>query len=378
MTFIAFFIGFGYAMVVLILAMESFTYKPKSNQNNTAKNELLGFTVMINFRNEQEQLPQLLASIARLSFAADRMQFLFINDDSTDNSLVLLHAFKAAHNHIDLAIYDRKPVSASSKKDGITQALKHAKYNHITTTDADCVLPETWLLAYEEHYSVFPESIFVAAPVQITAGISILEQLQASEMVALQLMAAGGFAVQQPFLCNGANMSFTKSHFYEVAGYDGNESIASGDDIFLLEKSTALNPRSCYYLKNVQAIVRTSPKQSWQEMVTQRARWAQKGFKTKSMLNKLMSAQVFAANLFVVLSPFLMVLDFIKVKAAITVLVLKLFTDLLILAVGYRFFENKYWKWFVLPQLLVYPFVVVAVTIESFTAVRWKGRVAAR
>jgi hypothetical protein len=50
---------------------------------------------------------------------------------------------------------------------------------------------------------------------------------------------------------------------------------------------------------------------------------------------------VFAANLFMVLLPFLMVLDFIKVKAAITVLVLKLFTDLLILALGYRFFENK-------------------------------------
>jgi hypothetical protein len=86
---------------------------------------------------------------------------------------------------------------------------------------------------------------------------------------------------------------------------------------------------------------------------------------------------VFAANLFMVLLPFLMVLDFIKVKAAITVLVLKLFTDLLILALGYRFFENKYWKWFVLPQLLVCSFVVVAVAIKSFTAVRWKVQVAA-
>jgi len=378
MTFVAFFIGFGYAMVVLILAMESFTYKPKANQNNTVKNELLGFTVIINFRNEQEQLPQLLASITRLLYARERVQFIFINDGSSDNSLSLLHAFKAAHHTINLTVYNRKPTSASAKKDGITQALEHASYNHIITTDADCVLPEGWLVAYEEHYTLFPESIFVAAPVQITASKSILEQLQASEMVALQLMTAGGFAVRQPFLSNGANMSFTKSHFHQVHGYEGNDSVASGDDIFLLEKSAALNSRACYYLKNVQAIVSTTPKTSWQEMIAQRARWAQKGSKTKSLLNKLMSAHVFVANLFMLLAPLLMLLDFIKIKVVITVFALKLFTDLLVLAMGYRFFENRYWKWFVMPQLVVYPFVVVAVAIKSFTAVRWKGRVASR
>jgi hypothetical protein len=216
MTFIAFFYRFWLCHGGAYTCHGAGYLQHKPNRNKAVKNELLGFAVPINFRNEQEQLLQLLASIVGLSFAANRMQFLFINDDSTDNSLVLLHVFKAAHNHIDLAIYDHKPVSASSKKDGNTQALEHAKYDHIITTDADCVLPETWPVAYEECCSVFPESIFVAAPVQITAGISVLEQLH-------------------PFLCNGANMSFIKNHFYVVAGYDGNESIASGDNIFLLE-----------------------------------------------------------------------------------------------------------------------------------------------
>ena len=376
MTFLAFFIGFGYAILILALAMEAFTYKPTKPAETTVSEEISGFSVIVNFRNEQEMLPHLLNSIAKLNFASNRMQFIFINDGSIDSSMEILTAFKANHNHIDLAIYERKVMSASAKKDGITQSLEYAKNNHIITTDADCVLPENWLHAFEKHYKLYPDSIFIAAPVQITAGNNILEQVQASEMVALQLMTTGGFSIGQPFLCNGANMSFKVSSFKDVGGYEGNDGIASGDDIFLLEKLAALDARSCYYLKNEDATVLTNPKLGWNEIINQRARWAQKGSKTKSLLNKLMSAQVFAANLFMLLAPLLVYLDLVKLKIAITVLALKLFTDVLVLIIGYRFFENKNWQWYVIPQLIIYPFVVVAVAVTSFTAVRWKDRVA--
>lgn len=376
MTFLAFFVGFGYAILILVLAMEAFTYKPTKPSRTTVAEEVSGFSIIVNFRNEQERLPHLLDSIAKLNFASNRMQFIFINDDSTDRSMEILTAFKANHNHIDLVIYERNAVSASAKKDGITQALEHAKHDHIITTDADCVLPKNWLSAFEKHYKLFPSSLFVAAPVQIATGNSILEQVQASEMVALQLMTTGGFSIGQPFLCNGANMSFKVGSFTEVGGYEGNDGIASGDDIFLLEKLAALDASSCYYLKNKDAIVTTNPKSSWKEIIMQRARWAQKGSKTKSLLNKLMSAQVFAANLFVLIAPLLIYLDFLKFKIAMAVLALKLFTDVLVLVIGYRFFENKNWQWFVIPQLIIYPLVVVAVAVKSFTAVRWKGRVA--
>jgi hypothetical protein len=58
------------------------------------------------------------------------------------------------------------------------------------------------------------------------------------------------------------------------------------------------------------------------------------------------------------------------------VMALKVFTDILVLFIGYRFFESKNWQWYVIPQLLIYPFVVVAVAFKSLTAVRWKDRLA--
>lgn len=376
MTFVAFLMGFGYALVVLVLAMEGFTYKPKAPAATKDLPIFQGVSIIINFRNEQEHLPQLLASIVSLSYARARFEVLFINDASTDRSVECIQKVATVFPDINLHIYDRIVASASAKKDGITQAVQHAKYQHLITTDADCVLPTTWLAAFEAHYTQFPDSIFVAAPVQITADNTVKTQLQACEMVALQLVTMGGFAIGQPFLSNGANMSFTKATFHEMAGYTGNDHIASGDDIFLLEKSAAHDALSCYYLKSKDAIVRTHAKTTWSDLVTQRARWAQKGSKTKSMLNKLVSAQVFATNLFVLLSPLWLATGTVTLKAVATVVVLKVFTDALVLVMGHLFFENKRWQWFFVPQLVVYPLIIAVVAAASFTAVPWKGRVA--
>lgn len=376
MTFLAFLVGFGYAIVLLVLAMEALTYKPALKQPIHIKNTPAGFSVIINFRDEQEFLPKLLSSIAGLSFSRERVQFIFINDASSDDSVSIIKIFAQYHPQINMALYDRVVQSPSAKKDGITQALTHALFNHIVTTDADCLLPPKWLTAFEEHYTRFPDSIFVAAPVQMVTNNTLLSQLQASEMTALQVITMGGFGIRQPFLCNGANMSFTKSIFYELHGYEGNDDIASGDDIFLLEKSAALDASACYYLKDQKAIVNTTAKASWRNMIVQRARWAQKGTKTKSMLNKLVSAQVFISSVFFIVSPILLLTQIVSAKAVATAITLKIFTDVVVLVIGNAFFENKKWKRYVVTQLCIYPVVVVAVAAVSFTRVRWKGRLA--
>ena len=100
-------------------------------------------------------------------------------------------------------------------------------------------------------------------------------------------------------------MSFTKEAFYEVNGYEGNQHISSGDDIFLLEKLAAEDVMKCHYLKSAAAIVTTFPKLDVKSMIDQRARWAQKGSKTKSMLNKLLSFQVLLMSILFISSPLL-------------------------------------------------------------------------
>jgi hypothetical protein len=37
-------------------------------------------------------------------------------------------------------------------------------------------------------------------------------------------------------MCNGANLAYKKSLFQELNGFQGNDTIASGDDVFLQKR----------------------------------------------------------------------------------------------------------------------------------------------
>jgi biofilm PGA synthesis N-glycosyltransferase PgaC len=373
MTYLVCLLIFGYAFVILLLSKEALAYR---NTRTDKRLPQLPFTIIVNYRNEESNLPHQLESIERLNYLRQNFQLVFVNDDSTDSSQMILKHFKKEHPEIHIQLLDRKAQSASAKKDGITQALEGETQEHIIITDADCQLPEDWLHSYNTKYHEQPDSHFIAGPLEIATQNSVLGRLQASEMIALQVAGIGSFSYRQPFLCNGANMSFTKNAFLEVNGYQGNDHISSGDDIFLLEKLSAEDVMKCHYLKSREAIVTTAPKTTWMQMVAQRARWAQKGSKTKSLLNKLVSFQVLFMNVLLLISPVLLLLDLISQKLWVAVILVKFFTDFIALLVGRQLFENENWAKSFFISFLLYPFAVVHIAIKSLRSNTWKGRAA--
>ncbi|QJP34204.1 glycosyltransferase [Nonlabens sp. Ci31] len=370
MSGLFFIIVFGYALMILLLSKEILTY-PATKIDPTK--EQLPFSIIINYRDEQNRLPALLNSIKKQQYRLEKTQWIFVNDKATDHSLEILQSFKVQNPKLQILLLDRIPKSASGKKDGITQALASSKYRHILTTDADCILPTEWVLSYNAIYNEHPDAHFIAAPVVIKQENTILTALQQQEMMALQLITAGSFSYRQPFMCNGANMSFTKEAFYEVNGYHGNNHISSGDDVFLLEKLAAEDVMKCRYLKSTAAMVITFPKLHLKSMIYQRARWAQKGSKTKSMLNKLLSFQVLLMSLLFITSPLLWSFSVITSQMFIGVLLVKAFTDIIVLVIADQFFGGVKWR-FVIINFLIYPFLVLMIAVKSLSKPIWQGR----
>ncbi len=329
-----------YLFLVLGLALEAHTMSYITlDQKSVGSN--FTFSIIINYRNEAINLPGLLNSISQLDYNLDLVEFIFVNDDSSDSSTQIIGKFKNENRQFIMHLIDRVPRTASAKKDGITQALQIAKHDHIITTDADCVLPKLWLKCYNECYTKFPRAHFIAAPVFIEPVNSFIGYLQSHEMVALQMITMGAFQIKRPFMCNGANMSFKKQAFYQVGGYEGNDHISSGDDIFLLEKLWQLDSEHCIYLKNAQATVKTKPKRTLKETIAQRTRWAQKGTETSSLLNKVVSFQVWTMSVLFIVAPLLFFVDLINSRVLITIYALKILTDVLVLFLGKQFFNHS-------------------------------------
>ncbi len=372
MSFIIILMLLGYSMSLLCLAMPAIQYSPHPLSKNLVDKNY-SFSVIVVYRNEANVLPQLLKGFEAQSYPSELFEVLLINDGSTDDSVKIVEQFKKDHPAINLVIKNRLEQSASAKKDGIAQAVKIARHDHIITTDADCSLPPNWIQSYNDHYKEYSNATLVAGPVAIE-GSGFTARLQELEMIALQTIAMGAFFIGQPFLCSGANLCFRKKAFYQVSGYEGNDHLSSGDDVFLLEKLAAENILQVHYLKNQKAIVTTTAKKTFAAMMEQRARWARKGTETKSTLNKFVAFHVGIISLFFFLMPLFLWLDLVDQQLFVAFYLVKLFTDFVVLLVGNQFYESKQWSLFFVPNYFVYPYTVIGSGLKSIGTINWRGR----
>jgi cellulose synthase/poly-beta-1,6-N-acetylglucosamine synthase-like glycosyltransferase len=331
------------------------------------------FSIIIPFRNEAENLPSLLKTIAKLNYPFELFEIIFVNDTSEDNSEAITAA-AIEKSKFSIKLIQNKRVSNSPKKDAIQEAIKNSNFEWIITTDADCELPKNWLNVFDS-YIQQNDSIMVCGPVIYKSNGSFIDNFQKLDGFSLQSITIGSFGLNIPLLNNGANLAYRKDAFLKVNGFSGNDHIASGDDIFLLEKMKKHFPDRVHFLKTPDAIVSTKPQPSWRNVINQRIRWASKTSKQKNTTSILLGILVFLVNFSFLIIPAFMVFDFENILFYTFLLFFKIITDYLVVRQTALFFDEKIAFWKFLWQPFVYSFIVLAVVFGSFGGnYSWKGR----
>lgn len=332
---------------------------------------ITNFSIIVPFRNEVANLPSLLHSVSQLNYPRNQFEIVFVNDASEDNSVEIIANFPVSS--FSFKVVDNVRKSNSPKKDAIATAINHAENDWIVTTDADCFVDQNWLQTldnYIQNYS--PEMI--AGAVSILADDTFLHQFQQLDLMSLQGATIGSFGIGKGFICNGANFAYTKKIFQEMNGFDGNNKIASGDDVFLLQKAIAKYPEKVHYLKSEDTIVLTKPVDDWKSLFFQRMRWASKTSSYQSSFGKILALIVFAGNLTIVLSFLLTLFAQFSFWNWYLLFAIKIFADFLLLYQTGRFIKPRAVKFFLISNLF-YPFFSTSVAIYSlFGKYEWKGR----
>ena len=373
MIFAAFFITLLYLPAMLFLLL-GFSRVPKFCGKNPVPKT--AFSIVIPYRNEAENLPSLFTSLLKLKYPAKMFEIIAVNDASEDNSEALWQDFRSKNAQLQINLLQNVRKSGSPKKDAIKTAIQVAKKDFIITTDADCEVRELWLQHFDAIITRNRVDV-VAGPVSLKDGVSkmaFLRGFQELDFFSLQAATIGGFGINNPFLCNGANFCYSKMAFLKVNGFEGNDGIASGDDIFLLEKFQK-NGFKTAFLKSLDATVFTNSAASWQQLFFQRVRWAAKTSAYKGLFSKTLGVLVFAMNFMLVI---LIPAGLLAVVPPVLVLIIflcKLGVDSLLIYSSAKFFKRKSLMKTIILSSLFYPFFSSAVVIYSvFLGYQWKGR----
>lgn len=334
------------------------------------------FSVIVPFRNEEKNLPALLESISKLNYPTRLFEIIFVDDDSDDDSVNILNIMKSNSSDYqsDIQIISINRITKSPKKDAITTAILKAKFNWIVTTDADCEVPRFWLDSFDEYIQAHqPE--FIVGPVIYSSETTFLNRFQLLDVLSLQGATIGGFGIGQPFLCNGANLAYKKELFETVKGFQGNDTMGSGDDIFMLEKVMKHFPNKAKYLRCEQAIVSTLPQPNFDALVSQRVRWAAKSGAYSIWYGKLTSIIVFLMNGGLLIFGLLSMVGIINLKILLYLVVIKFGIDFLLIYRAAVFTHQKDILRTYFFAFLLYPFFSTYVAFLSlFKGYQWKGR----
>ena len=366
MTLLFFSIFILYAILIFSFTIGSLKINEFSAKNRDSRTT---FSVVIPFRNEAKNLPLLLRSIQKIEYPTSHVEFIFVDDDSSDRSIEIIKNWHSTLK-IPTRIITNKRNSNSPKKEAISTAISMAKNDWIITSDADCSFSKNWLKSMDLFIQKTQPTMIVA-PVNYQAKNSFLEQFQLLDFMSLQGITIGGFGIGVPILCNGANLGYKREMFLKLNGFDGNDHIASGDDLFIFEKFITENKKNVKYLKSKATIVTTFPVKSWMDLLNQRTRWAAKTGSSSFVNIKLIGLLVLLTNFSIVYC-----LCTAQIQLFLIVFILKMCVDLLLFWPTIKFFEHKgsFFKWYA-PASIVYPFFSIIILLTSlFYKYNWKGR----
>lgn len=360
-----------YAGILLWFRVGDFRLKTSHYRNPVYSTK---FSIVVAFRNEENNLPALLESILNLDYPRESFELLLVDDQSTDNSRQVIE--ETLHNStVSWKVVDTRRISNSPKKDAVTSGVQQAKFDWIVTTDADCRVPVNWLVGFS-HSMVHVKPRMVCGQVFVEESRDFFGEYQKFEMLALQGVTKGSFGWNSPMLCNGANLAYSKDGFYMVNGFEGNNNLASGDDVFLMQKFLQAFKGKVVYLKDPTHTVSTKAVKGFKNMIGQRVRWAAKTAKMNSPLVKLTGIVVFLMNLWLVVG--LVYFPAFKLDHLLECLLIwfvKLVFDSWFADYSAESIHPKISRGLMFFSGLFYPFISSYISIRSlFGGYRWKGR----
>jgi len=313
-------------------------------------------SIVVPVRNEEENLSGLLEDLSGQSYPAAHMEIIFVDDHSSDASASILESVRG-----DIAqfSYLPLPLGKSGKKQALAHGIKHAKYDRIIQVDADCRLGPGFVGTHMGFLENHPSDL-VAGIVSTERGRGgFLEVFERLDMLALIGTAAGSFNLGRPMMCSGANLSYTRDLFWETRSFDPVETIASGDDMFLMIGARKLG-RTLSFISDRESIVRTSSSNKLCHLIRQRIRWGSKTPGYQMLDIQLLAVLVSLANITILLMPFWIILFLNSWPWLAGAWIMKTLADFMLLhrMTGLNDSRSEL-RWFLPVSLLYHPFFMV-------------------
>ncbi len=360
--------------VYLLVGWKSIAY----TVTNVEKKPIHTVAVILPIRNERVHIEIILKNLLDQNYPKELYQVYLADDGSTDGTIDVLE--KWIHTYPDTFKWaEQQPTFADwkGKKKMIASAIEQTNAEFILTTDADCLLSSAWIRSMVDCLESSSNIQFVSGPVKMVGPDTFWNNFQKVEFSSLIGSGASAIGLKKPLMCNGANVAYLRNAYIKVSGFEGNESIASGDDEFLMHKIVAeFSAEAVVFCKNEDAIVETKTADAWSVFYNQRKRWAGKWEHYRLKYVQAAALFVFGFHLTLLISSILVLINQLDWYYLLLLWGTKALFDYFYLKSVARFLSIDFKKSIFISAVLIYPLYVVGFgLISRLGSYTWKERI---
>ncbi len=250
---------------LLILIVYNWKY------HDSPSSDLPLVSVLVAARNEEEDLPDLLKSLECVAYPANRIEFLFADDQSSDRTTEILgHWCALAPNRsfIRIAPSQTAIYNENGKANALGILAEKARGHFYFFTDADCEVNADWIRG---GIAAFSKNTGLLIGVTQVKGKSMLGKLQEIDwwLTLGFVKVATDLQIQTTGL--GNNMVISKEAYMKSGGFK-NIPFSLTED---LEISRAIQKEGFGIAHQVSPgmLVKTKPEKSFRTLMRQRKRW---------------------------------------------------------------------------------------------------------
>jgi len=232
-------------------------------------------SVIIASRNEAENMRKLLLALLNQSYPQKLYEVIIADDDSEDDTQHIVEEFQQSELNLHyLKITNRADV-ISPKKNALEQAIAIAQGEIILTTDADCIVPITWI---ESMIRLFTDDVSMVAGYSRTFipdwnKAKLVHKYEHFDFGGTYMVLAGGYTLGKSWACIGQSLAYRKEAFEAVGGFSKIKHLISGDDVNLMQLMRRQGMKIVFNF-DPKSFVYTLPVKSWGHLLNQRTRWA--------------------------------------------------------------------------------------------------------
>ena len=249
--------------------------------NSSIKTNLPNVSVVVAARNEQENLPDLLTDFINQNYPKDKIEFIIVDDRSTDKTPEILKEITKKHKFIKQIKLTKKSPHMTPKKHALNEGIKNSTGEIIISTDADCRVGKNWVLSMTKG-TLKTKGITIGFS-KINA-ITNFDKYQLFDFLGIITANAGASGWGYFWSGTGQNLAYFKEDYEKINGFEPVKNEISGDDMYLVQSISKL--KKGFFNIDPQSYVTTMPRKTLKGFINQRIRWASNS-KKNIFTNKL-------------------------------------------------------------------------------------------